>query len=81
MCSLASPDALLEKELTGVERSSVPLAVIEMESAVEELSVSSYVMGAASRYVISFLRVIDAGIRTGQGEVMILFCLELIRKV
>ncbi len=73
-CRGSSLDSVLKNELDRVERLRTPLAVMELviESASEEPNVSRDLMGAASSYISSALRVIDLAIRTGQGEVMIL---------
>jgi len=70
----AALEPALENELERVERFGSSLAVIELElkAAESDSSSSREIMSVAAKHLISSLRNIDIGIRTGRGTIILL---------
>lgn len=71
----SSLEKTLEKELERVERFGSPLAVVELRvkaADADDRMQSREILSVVSKHLVSSLRNIDIGIRTGRGSIMLL---------
>ncbi len=71
----SSLEKTLEKELERVERFGSPLAVVELRvksADADDRMQSREILSVVSKHLVSSLRNIDIGVRTGRGSIMLL---------